>query len=275
MAHAHASPDDPSLRELLYGDTLRFALAHLPRPGARVLEAGCGRGILALALARRGYEVTGVDPSPEALAFARAASVKLPAPARRRLALLEIPFEEVEREGLAPFDGVIWHRALHHVEKLAPVVAATRRLLRPGGVVVCHEFAPDLFDDRAAAWSLTVEELLGSPRDLRARTLGDVRSFRDDWKRGHPFHGFRAMRSALSRSFEEAHFSWQPYLFTHLVPLLGGKRRELARAIKEWEVVLIESGAIPAVAFRFVGRRSRDQARRASRKSAPSTGFSQ
>ena len=42
-------------------------------PGATVLDAGCGTGRYAVALARNGYRVTGVDQSGELLAEARAA----------------------------------------------------------------------------------------------------------------------------------------------------------------------------------------------------------
>jgi SAM-dependent methyltransferase len=46
----------------------------LMRPGARVLDAGCGTGRVAIELARRGYSVTGVDVDPRMLAKARSLS---------------------------------------------------------------------------------------------------------------------------------------------------------------------------------------------------------
>ncbi len=48
------------------------------QPGARVLDAGCGPGRHALALARRGIAVVGVDLSPEFVALARAKAGDLP-----------------------------------------------------------------------------------------------------------------------------------------------------------------------------------------------------
>src|SRR3954463_4969123 len=44
------------------------------KPGHRVLDVGCGPGRHALALARRGFDVIGVDLSPEFVALARAAA---------------------------------------------------------------------------------------------------------------------------------------------------------------------------------------------------------
>ncbi|GAB1688527.1 SAM-dependent methyltransferase [Krasilnikovia sp. M28-CT-15] len=47
------------------------------QPGSRVLDLPCGSGRHTLALARRGYRVTGIDISTEAVAFARAAAADL------------------------------------------------------------------------------------------------------------------------------------------------------------------------------------------------------
>ncbi|MCZ6748991.1 MAG: methyltransferase domain-containing protein [SAR324 cluster bacterium] len=51
-----------------------LAGAFADRPGARLLDVPCGGGRLALALAERGFRLTGVDQAPEQIAAARAAS---------------------------------------------------------------------------------------------------------------------------------------------------------------------------------------------------------
>jgi 2-polyprenyl-3-methyl-5-hydroxy-6-metoxy-1,4-benzoquinol methylase len=53
-------------------------VAALVPPGSRVLDAGCGTGRVAIELARRGYEVTGVDSDASMLDVARAAAPELP-----------------------------------------------------------------------------------------------------------------------------------------------------------------------------------------------------
>ena len=53
----------------VHGEASRVAA--LVRPGSRVLDAGCGTGRVAVELARRGYEVTGVDGDPSMLEVAR------------------------------------------------------------------------------------------------------------------------------------------------------------------------------------------------------------
>ena len=53
-------------------------VAALVPPGSRVLDAGCGTGRVAVELARRGYEVAGVDSDASMLDVARAAAPELP-----------------------------------------------------------------------------------------------------------------------------------------------------------------------------------------------------
>jgi SAM-dependent methyltransferase len=53
---------------------LAFLRAHLPPPPARLLDLACGAGRHALALARAGYRVTGIDISTDAIARASAAA---------------------------------------------------------------------------------------------------------------------------------------------------------------------------------------------------------
>ena len=51
----------------------------LPPPPARVLDVACGQGRHAIRLARRGYDVVGIDTSPSFLATARASAAESPA----------------------------------------------------------------------------------------------------------------------------------------------------------------------------------------------------
>jgi len=52
-------------------------LALLPEPPVRVLDIGCGNGLIASVIASRGYEVVGVDPSASGIAIAREAHPSL------------------------------------------------------------------------------------------------------------------------------------------------------------------------------------------------------
>lgn len=96
-------------------------LAGIPAP-ARVLDVGCGTGILTRLLAGRGAEVVGIDPNPDMLATARAAS---------RLDYRLGTGEETGQPS-ASFDAVTCAQAFHwfQAERALPELA---RVLVPGG----------------------------------------------------------------------------------------------------------------------------------------------
>jgi ubiquinone/menaquinone biosynthesis C-methylase UbiE len=104
------------------------------RPGGRALDLGCGTGVVALALARRGFDVVGVDHSPEMLELARR---KL---ARAGLsAELETGDVRSLRFGDGEFDCVTIQGLLHHLEELDPCLREATRVLRPGGFLYVSE----------------------------------------------------------------------------------------------------------------------------------------
>lgn len=100
--------------------------------GARVLDVGCGGGLLAEALAARGAHVTGIDPAEENLAVAREHAQR---------SALAIDYRCVQVEALAAemigqFDIVTCLEMLEHVPEPALIVRACARALRPGGTAV-------------------------------------------------------------------------------------------------------------------------------------------
>lgn len=102
--------------------------ASLDGQGQRLLEVGCGIGVDSIQLARRGFEVTAVDLTENALEVARQF-------ARRRG--VSIDFRQGNAEGLdfpdESFDAVYSFGVLHHTPDIAKSVAEVHRVLRPGG----------------------------------------------------------------------------------------------------------------------------------------------
>jgi 2-polyprenyl-6-hydroxyphenyl methylase/3-demethylubiquinone-9 3-methyltransferase len=97
-----------------------------------VVDVGCGGGLLAEGMARRGARVLGIDLAPEALAVARLHALE---------SGLEVEYRAVAVEALAEsatgqFDLVTCLEMLEHVPDPAAVVASAARLVRPGGNVV-------------------------------------------------------------------------------------------------------------------------------------------
>ena len=101
-----------------------------PQPGDRILDLGCGDGVLTLKLRDLGCDVVGVDSSPEFIESAR--SLGLDA---RLLDGQELPFD---RE----FDAVFSNAALHWMKQPDRVIEGVWRALKPGGRFV-GEFGGD------------------------------------------------------------------------------------------------------------------------------------
>ena len=98
-----------------------------PQSGERVLDLGCGDGVLTAAIAARGASVLGVDASPELLAAAQERGIET-----RLLDGHELPF-------LNEFDAVFSNAALHWMKRDPDaVVAGAFRALKSGGRFVAE-----------------------------------------------------------------------------------------------------------------------------------------
>ncbi|MEO5700726.1 MAG: bifunctional 2-polyprenyl-6-hydroxyphenol methylase/3-demethylubiquinol 3-O-methyltransferase UbiG [Casimicrobiaceae bacterium] len=98
--------------------------------GKRVLDVGCGGGILAEALAQRGAQVLGIDLAERALGVAKLHKLESGVSVDYRLVSAETLAEEMP----AAFDVITCMEMLEHVPDPNGIVAACGRLLRPGGV---------------------------------------------------------------------------------------------------------------------------------------------
>jgi SAM-dependent methyltransferase len=120
----------PELQRLVEGDGLDPG-----RPGGgRALDLGCGSGGNVVYLAGRGFDATGVDFSPTAIAQARRAAQDAGVDARFLVGDVTKPVSGLE----PPFDLVLLYNVLQDVsEGSRPGLAAeTTRLTRPGGAVL-------------------------------------------------------------------------------------------------------------------------------------------
>ena len=114
----------------------RQLAAELPPPPVRVIDLGCGQGTQALRLARRGYEVTGVDASADLLARFERDLAAEPAEVRARVRVERGLIERwAERAGVSRFAAVLCHGVLMYAGDPGPVLRAIARLAAPGGVV--------------------------------------------------------------------------------------------------------------------------------------------
>lgn len=104
---------------------------HAGLAGKRVLDIGCGGGLLSEGMAARGATVTGIDLSEKALGVARLHLYESGHKVEYRL----ISAEALAEESPADFDHVTCLEMLEHVPDPASTVAACARLVKPGGQV--------------------------------------------------------------------------------------------------------------------------------------------
>lgn len=99
--------------------------------GKRVLDVGCGGGILAESMAERGAKVTGIDLADAALSVARLHALETGI----ELDYASVSAEDYAEQHAESFDVVTCLEVLEHVPNPASTVAACAALVKPGGTV--------------------------------------------------------------------------------------------------------------------------------------------
>ena len=105
----------------------------LLNPGQKILDIGCGAGLIANPLSRDGHEVTGLDQSEQSLNVARRYDQTKQVNYIRGDAY-ELPFQPHSFEVVIAFDF------LEHVSKPLAVIQEVSRVLKPGGLFLFHTF---------------------------------------------------------------------------------------------------------------------------------------
>jgi len=99
--------------------------------GRKVLDVGCGGGILSEAMARSGADVTGIDLADKSLKIARLHGLESGVKVEYR----KVPVEELAAEQPGQYDVVTCMEMLEHVPDPASIVRACSTLVKPGGWV--------------------------------------------------------------------------------------------------------------------------------------------
>ena len=104
-------------------------IAHIA--GKKVLDVGCGGGILSESMAVRGAEVTGIDMAEKSLKVAKLHLLET----GNKVDYRKIPVEELAKEMPGQFDVVTCMEMLEHVPEPASIIQACFDLVKPGGHV--------------------------------------------------------------------------------------------------------------------------------------------
>jgi 2-polyprenyl-6-hydroxyphenyl methylase/3-demethylubiquinone-9 3-methyltransferase len=119
------------IRDQLAGHFGRDRKSLRPFEGLRVLDVGCGGGLIAEPLARLGGDVVAIDASAENIGVARAHAAESGLTIDYRVA----PAEDLAAAG-ERFDVVLALEILEHVADRGAFVAACAALVRPGGALI-------------------------------------------------------------------------------------------------------------------------------------------
>jgi ubiquinone/menaquinone biosynthesis C-methylase UbiE len=165
-----------------------------PAPGMKILDAGCGRGEVALACARAGAEIAGVDYSATAVEITRETLAEYPDSDIRVGDVTALPWPD------ASFDRVQFSDVIEHLDppQTVPALAEFHRVLKPGGYLLCHTAPNRLFMD--VGWPLVRPA-------LRAMGHGEVVDGVDGWfKLSEEYHVNEQSVHSLRRALREAGF---------------------------------------------------------------------
>jgi len=125
-----------------------------PKPGERILDLGCGDGVLTEKIAALGARVVAVDAAPDMVAAAKA----------RGLDARVVPGQSLAFEG--EFDAVFSNAALHWMRPQEAVLDGVRRALKPGG-----RFVAEMGGHNNTAAILTAMRAVLARRGIEALSL--------------------------------------------------------------------------------------------------------
>ena len=135
LAHRWWDPDGPQAPlHVLNPARLGYVSARVLLRGVRVLDVGCGGGLLSEAMAREGARVVGIDLGTELIDIAKLHLLE----ARQNGESITVDYRMQAIEALAEdepksFDAITCMDLLEHVPEPSAVIAACARLLKPGG----------------------------------------------------------------------------------------------------------------------------------------------
>jgi 2-polyprenyl-6-hydroxyphenyl methylase/3-demethylubiquinone-9 3-methyltransferase len=144
----------------------RDGRARRPFEGLRLLDIGCGGGLLSEPMARLGFEVTGVDAAERNIGAAKAHAAEM----GLSINYLCSTIETLAEEDTTPFDVILNMEVIEHVADPAQFLKDCARMLAPGGVMIVATL-----NRTAKAMALAV---IGAEHVLRWLPVGT-----HDWKK--------------------------------------------------------------------------------------------
>ncbi len=200
------------------------------RAGMRVLDVGCGPGMLTAELAARAGEenVTAIDPSPP---FVAATTARFPAADVRRGRAEELPFADES------FDAALAQLVVHFMKDRVGALREMARVTRPGGTV-----ATCVWDHGGGAGPLSrfwevahrVDPAVGGEAHLPGSSEGELAAM----LREAGLSDVRQERLSITVGFRDFEDWWEPFTFgvgpagDYVRGLAAPDRERLASALR-------------------------------------------
>lgn len=231
------------------------------KPGAKLLDVGCGAGQLALIAARAGAEVTGCDIAPDWIEKARA---------RAAAEGLTVKFEEGDAEALPYKDGQFDVVASLIGAMFAPrpelVAAELARVCRPGGMIAMANWTPEGFVGQMfkiiakhiAPSGMPSPVLWGDETTVRNRLkdgIAELKLARRMYRFEYPFspsevvNFFRENYGPMARAFASLDDAGQKKLHDELTQLWSAHNQVSGNSTK------VDAEYLEVIAIRGVGGR--------------------
>nr|MEE4266997.1 class I SAM-dependent methyltransferase [Candidatus Krumholzibacteria bacterium] len=266
---------DPEMALLHWQPRIQKIVDLAAQQGGRVLELGCGCGMLSLEMARHGLDVTGVDLSPVSIEVADRFRESNPfTEGFGRLNYICADFGEQEWED-ASFDSVVFFRSLHHFPDIHQVMEKTHALLKPGGHLLISEPVRSHFNQDSALMAAVLRLVLPTwePFSLKMADPWDEKRIEENITKIFEEYTYEGEhhQSEMDNSIDsiedikaavEAHLTIveEEHSDAFTDKLLGGlrgdHRYDLARMLKSLDAYMIKNGMLPPTSLELHAQRS-------------------
>ena len=266
---------DPKMARLHWQRRLDKIIEKARKAGGKVLELGCGCGMLSLEMARNGLQVTGVDLSARSIEVAE--KYRNENPFQHGFGELEYlcaDFDSLEFDD-GSFDSIVFFRSLHHFVDTNKVMEKTARLLKPGGILLLSEPIRSHFNQDSAriaallrlvlpTWEPSESKLSGSWNDQRIEE-NIVNIFQEYTYEGEHHQSEMDnstdsaddIRAAVTGYFDIVEEELSDAFTDKLLGgLRGDNRYDLARFLKSLDSYLVKNQILPPTSIELLAKKT-------------------
>ena len=151
---------DPEFAKIQWMPRINYIINQAKKQGGRVLEVGCGCGMLALEMARNGLHVEGIDVSPKSIEIAnefRSKNEESEGFGSLKYHCSDISSIEFEDD---TFDSIVFFRSLHHFPDLEATLAKVHRASKKGAFLLISEPVRANFTEESAQFCTILRTVL-------------------------------------------------------------------------------------------------------------------